>query len=482
MTAALAQPPAVSVGLDLIGSSSPRIATPRPRGRSRGARAVRFARDRLGLELLEWQAWCLRAGLVHAGGRWSSRTVGIMVGRQNGKTRLVTVRALAGMVLFGERRVLAAAQNRDVALDAWRDALELAEDAELEVHDVCRTNGRECFWIGDARYKVVSATRRGGRGLAADLVILDELREYRDWSGWAALEKTRRARPSSQVWAISNEGDEGSVVLEALAAQGRMAAATQVATDAAWFEWSAEAELPRTDPRAWQQANPALGTLIAGDTVASEALHDDPEVFETEVLCRRVASLRPWLPAGTWEACTEPNATVPDTAPVVFALDAGPELRHATIGVGWRRPDGRVHLEAVAGYLAVDGPVLPRAAERLAELVRHWNPGAVAVVARSGAEAAALRALEGSEVPALTVGPADLIRATNAFHEAVVARTVVHPVDPMTAAHLGAVTADGVLRRRSPAADIDAAVALVLARHAALNAPARTPAPDWVAY
>ena len=61
-----------------------------------------------------------------------------------------------------------------------------------------------------ARYKVVSSTRRGGRGLSADLVIMDEVREYRDEGGWAALEKTRRARNSSQVWAISNEGDDGS--------------------------------------------------------------------------------------------------------------------------------------------------------------------------------------------------------------------------------------------------------------------------------
>jgi hypothetical protein len=442
---------------------------------------VRFARDRLGLELLPWQEWTIRHGLVWAEGRWSTRTVGVMVGRQNGKTTLVGVRALAGMALFGEN-VLAASQNRDVALDAWREALELALDAELEVHDVCRTNGREAFWIGAHRYKVVSATRRGGRGLHADLVILDELREYREWSGWAALEKTRRARPSSQVWAISNEGDDGSVVLDSLAAQGRLAAQTQAATDSAWFEWSAERELARTDPRAWQQSNPALGYLISAETIASEAAHDDPEVFETEVLCRRVASLRPWLPAGTWDATTEPHASVPDGAAVCFALDAGPELRHATIGVAYRRPDGRVHLEAVAGYVAIDGPVLPRAAERLAELVGRWSPTAVAVVARSAAEAAALRALEGTEVPVLPIGPADLIRATNAFHESVIARTLVHPADPMTSSHMGAVTADGVLRRRSPAADVDAAYVLVLARHAVLNAPARPVAPDWVAF
>ena len=175
-------------------------------------------------------------------------------------------------------------------------------------------------------------------------------------------------------------------------------------------------------------------------------------------------------------------ASVPDGASVVFALDAGPELRHATIAVGYRRPDSRVHLEAVAGFLAIDGPVLPRAAQRLAELVVRWDPATVVVVARSGSEAAVLRVLEGAAVPCMPIGPADLIRATNAFHESVVARTIVHPADPMTTAHLGAVTADGVLRRRSSAADIDAAVALVLVRHAVLDAPARAQAPDWIAF
>lgn len=466
----------------LRGFTKPRIATPRPDGHSRGRECADWARTVLGVELLPWQVWALEHGLVWDGRRWSSRTVAMMVGRQNGKTTLVGVRALAGMALFGEKRVLAAAQNRDVALDAWREALELAEDARLDVHSICRTNGRECFWIGDARYKVVSATRRGGRGLAADLVILDELREYRDWAGWAALEKTRRARPSSQVWAISNEGDEGSIVLSSIAEQGRSLADSETKSDLAYFEWSAEPERARSDPVAWQQSNPALGTLIDADTIASEAEHDDPIVFETEVLCRRVASLRPWLPLGVWEACSEQALAVPDDAQVCFALDAGPELRHSTIAVGYKRDDGRVHVEAVDAFSHDDGPVLARAAVRLAELVEVWAPSCVVTVARSRSEAAATRALEESGVELVTVNAAELVRATNAFHEATLARRLVHPVDPMTAAHVGAVTSDGPLRRRSSALDIDAAISCVLARYGALRTTAQDDAQDWVAF
>ena len=466
----------------VVGHTAPRIATQRPPGASRGSLVAEWASRVLKVDLLPWQLHALDEGLVQLDDRWCSRTVGIMVGRQNGKTMLVAVRALAGMVMWDEE-VLAASANRDVAMDAWNVALELAEDAGLGVHSVARTNGREAFSIGRTRYKVVSNTRAGGRGLTGDLVILDEVREFRTWDGWAALEKTRRAKVSSQVWAISNEGDDSSVVLNSLSERGRSAALTGEQTDLAWLEWSAPPDAMRSDPEAWAAANPALGYLIMEDTIRSESRVDDPEVFETEVLCRRVASLRPWLAAGLWDACMEWNVQPPaDGSEVCFALDAGPELRHATITVAHKREDGHTFTEAVAGFQDVDGEVLPRAAIRLAELVDRWQPAAVYVVDRGQAQAAASRVLEASDTKVIALGGADQVRAAQAFHEAVVARLVVHPDDKLTAAHLGSLTADGVLRRRSQGSDVDAAVAAVLACYGATHSVARQPQQDWVAF
>jgi Phage Terminase len=465
------------------GSALPRIATKRPPGGSFGPLVVQFATEVLHVDLLPWQVTALDHGLVKtADDHWASRTVSIMVGRQNGKTLLTAVRALAGMYLWGEQ-VIAASQNRDVALDAWNTALELATDAGLHVNTIARTTGREAFSISKARYKVVSSTRSGGRGLSADLVIMDEVREYRDWAAWAALEKTRRARISSQVWAISNEGDEGSTVLCSLSERGRTAAAAGTATDAAWLEWSAPPEAMRSDPDAWAAANPAMGWLISEDVIASEAATDDPEVFETEVLCRRVASLHPWLPPGMWDACADPMVNPPaDDAPVVFAIEAGPELRHATIAVASKRDDGRTFIEAINGYQASDGEVLPRAAVRLGELCERWHPLAVLVCDRSQAQAAARRVLEASSCPVVALNGADQVRAASAFHEACIARQLVHAGDRMTAAHLGSLTADGVLRRRSPSSDVDAAIAVVLAAWGAQTSAPRTAAQDWVAF
>ena len=476
--------PVIPLFASVSGSVTPRIATKRPPGRSEGAKLIRFASEVLDLEPLAWQQWVLRRGLVKQGGRWQSRTVSVLVARQSGKTTLATIRALGGMVLWGEQ-VVGAAQNRDIALEAWREALTVAEDAGLVHRRPVMTNGREEFWIGRSRYKVASSTRRGGRGLRADLVVLDEVREFRDEDGWAALEKTRRARPSSQLWAISTEGDDGSEVLNRLSREGRAAAASGDLTDSAWFEWSADPELPRDSPVAWAQANPELGGLISFDTIASEALHDAPEVFETEVLCRRVTTLRPWLPAGSWDATADAQATVPDGSQVVFSLDAGPELRHATIAVGYQRPgqpwgDGRVFVEAVAGYSDADGPVLARAETRLAELCQRWQPPAVVALKGSAAAAAAQRALTDLEaVPFKAVGSTDQAAAATGFYEAVRSKKLVHPPDPMTAAHIGAVTADGLFTRRSHAADIDAAIAVTLAHHATVHLPRP---PTWAAY
>ena len=163
--------------------------------------------------------------------------------------------------------------------------------------------------------------------------------------------------------------------------------------------------------------------------------------------------------------------TVPDDADVVFSLDAGPEMRHATIGVGWRRPDGRIHVEAVEGFEAAPRPSSspPPTGSSSSSRIGHrgrllWSPG-------PPADAAVTRILDGLDTAVVRLSKTDLASAITAFYEAAVARVIVHPVDALTAAHVAAVTSDGVLTRRSPTADIDAAVALVLARHGAVNAP-----------
>jgi len=480
----VARPPA------LIGYPRPRLATPPTGRRGRGAEAVEFAREVLGIELMPWQVYLLdRACRTGPGHRWSHRTVLTIVARQNGKSLVTAVRILAGMWLWGERLAIAAAQSRDVAIEAWKYTVDLAVDADLPVTNVLRTTGREELQITHpegrlCRYKVVSSTAGGGRGIpGVDLVVLDELREYKDWAPYAALDKTRRARPSSQLWTISTEGDETSVVLDALQAQGRAAAAARTPGPLAYFEWSAPPELERADRRGWQASNPALGHTLDEATLAAELATDPANVFEVEVLCRRVTAMKSWLPAERWAEVVDPGATVPDDAAgaVSFAIDSGPELRHVTIAAAWPRPDGRTHVEALDAFTGAGASSAAEA--RLRELVTRWRPRRVTVVKRGAVEAPATRACSAVEglLDALTT--ADVERACRSFYEATISRRLVAPPGDLLEAHLAAAQPGEPgtigLRRRSTSTDIDAAVAAVLALWAADTAPARS---AWVAY
>lgn len=472
----------------LVGSTLPRVSTPVVGDPSRGALAIEFA-EGLGVDLMGWQRWLLDAACrTDESGRWCNRTVLTLVGRQNGKTLLTACRILAGLWHFGERLAIASAQSRDVALEAFNTALELAEEGGLPIMKVHRTTGREEMVIeaphGPARYKVVSATSGGGRGLSADLVVVDELREHKTFGPYAALDKTRRARPNSQFWAISTEGDATAVVLDELQRQGREAAESGQPGPLAYFAWSAAPELAPADPRAWAQANPALGSTLSPETFAAELTSDPVEVFAQEVLCRRTAVTVAWLPAEGWVGCEEARATVPDSAvgEVAFALDAEADLSHVAVAVAWPRPDGRVHVEAVATF---DGATATVDAERaLRGLVGRWRPRRLAVTARGPVEPLAGRVAAGAQVEVMAVSGADTDRAARGFYEAVVGRRLVHPPDAVLAGQVAAVAGAEpglMVRRRSPGVVTDAAVAAVLAHWAATGTPAPPPA-TWVAY
>jgi hypothetical protein len=477
-----------------MGEPRPRIATPPVGRRDRGLAAIAFAIEILGVDLMPWQRFVLDRGCRTLGTRWALRTLLVIVARQNGKSLVTAVRILAGMWLWNERLIIAAAQNRDVAIESWKLTIEIAENAGLPITNVLRTTGREELQITRpdglvCRYKVVSSTPGGGRGIpGVDLVVVDELREAKDWAGYAALDKTRRARPSSQLWTMSTEGDHTSVVLDNLQAAGRTAAAAREKGPLGYFEWSAPPEAARDDRRGWAQANPALGHTIEEATIAAELATDPAAVFETEVLCRRVTAVASWLPAGRWDDCTEPTATVPDDATgVCFAADAGPELRQVSIVAGWRRPDGRVHVEALQTFLGPAATVQCEA--RLTELVARWRPSRLATLKRGPIEALVTRvaaaAVANVEDLLELVTYTDLERAALGFYEATIARRAVHPPDPVLADQLAA-TQPGqpgtmALRRRNPSIDIEAAVAAVIVVWAVDRSPV-VRRPGWVAY
>lgn len=354
---------------------------------SYGFACIDFASDVLGIDLFPWQRWLLIHMLeVTPDGRLRFRTVIVGVARQNGKTTIVKVIALFFLFLLRAALVIGTAQNLDVAEEAWADTVELAEatpELAQEVAHIDRTNGKKALrLIGGERYKVAAANRRGGRGLAGDLVVLDELREHVKWDAWAAVTKTTLARDLAMIVGISTAGDVSSVVLrslrktglELLAGSGDAEAAAELrdtgsvpddpdpdldepdpdelgdAETFGLFEWSARPGSSSKDADALAAANPSLGFGSFSERgLRAARLTDPPHVFGQEcmMLWSATTTTGPF-PVGAWLAGIDGGSRIADDSVIAACVDVSWDRSYAHIAVAGYRPDGDVHVEIAA--------------------------------------------------------------------------------------------------------------------------------------
>lgn len=390
-----------------LGSETPRIFTPPLREltpkTSLGFSAIDFATDVLQVDLFPWQRWLLIHALeLREEGGFRFRNVVVLVARQNGKSTLSQVLALWFMYVYGYDLVLGTAQDLDTAEEVWQGAVDLVTETDLddqplrpelfELHQrTVLVNGKKSLELKTgARYKAKAASRRSGRGLSGDLVMLDELREHQNWDAWGAITKTTMARDEAMVWALSNAGDSLSVVLAYLRQMAHAALgdpdginrddspviesedADEIELDEdddslGIFEWSAPPGCDIWDRDGWAQANPSLGYKISERTVASAAKTDPDAIFRTEVLCQWVDNLQvAALDVARWSSLADPSATRAGSP--VYAVAVTPNRSWSAIYVAWRRPDGHAQL-----VLAEYRPSTDWVSERLATLRSEWH-------------------------------------------------------------------------------------------------------------
>ena len=469
-----------------IGHQFPRLA-PKP-DRSLdyryGNALCNWATEILEIDLLPWQEFVLREGCARRNNRFRYRTILVVVARQNGKTLLSGIRALGGMALFGEKQILGAAQNRRMSADTWRTCMDFAIGAGLLEGNPRYQNGQEEFRMNGSRYRIAASSAGAARGMSGiDLLILDEIRQMRTWEGYGALEKTRRARPDSQCWALSTEGDLESVVLNKLQDQARLAGELNQEMPLGYFEWSAPPGDDPGSPRTWAYSNPSLGYMLDPEVVRAEFQTDPSEIFEVEVLCRKVSLIQSWVDIREWEACRS-SERFPIEEPFVVAMDAVPELRSVSL-VAAAYVRGRHHVELIDQF---SGPAaLQSAQDRLDSLLRRWKPSSVVTLAKGPCEAAASEIAASHGIPHVAVRPTDWARACRSFFAAVTKRTVSHPGANAIANALKVTKRgpDGLvssLHRINVGVNNEAAIAAVLALWQSTQIPEPMPVPNWTAY
>lgn len=355
----------------MMGYTEPRIFTPPLREltpeTTLGYAACEYARDVLGKTLYPWQEWALHHMLEITGdlrGEWHFRfrTVLVMVSRQCGKTVLSEVLASFFLNFLCVDSIFGTSLSLDKAEEVWEAVVndqDTIPELSSEIERVSRTNGnKRLILTGLRQYKVGAPTRRAGRGDSNDLVMLDEIREQRDWETWSAAVASTNAKPNGLVVCFSNAGDPDSIVLR----QIREEAIGQIeGTDAAdfggdvdaaslgLFEWSAPEGAATDDMDALAQANPALGYGYLTERALMSNRQTFPEMkFRSECMCQQVETILPQpFPDGAWNAGVDETSKIAPESEIIYGIDMSQDRRWTTIAACGMREDGNYHIEVI---------------------------------------------------------------------------------------------------------------------------------------
>jgi hypothetical protein len=302
----------------------------------------------LGMPLDEWQEQALEAAMgERSDGRWASKFVGMSVPRQNGKSQLIVARALAGVLLFGEKTIIISAHETDTAREVWKRLIDVVEsNSTLEARVTGRMNAvnREFLSFGKGAdkqtIKLKARTVGGARGFSADCLLLDE-GQILGKQAWGSIVPTMSARPNPQLWLFGTPPTEEDdpFAFARVREQGMARRARHC-----WLEWSADVDDDLDDPATWAKANPSFGVRISLEACADDRAAMDDEQFSRERLGMwSTRHARSVIPAPSWALQEDERSFAASRH--ALGIEVGPDLAWASIAVAGQRADDDWHVE-----------------------------------------------------------------------------------------------------------------------------------------
>lgn len=379
----------------------------------------------------EWQEAVLRSAMgERSDGTWAAKQVGVSAPRQNGKSQLIVARALAGALLFGEKKIVISAHAQDTARETFGKFLEIRDVCpalDERIDKVMSALNREFIkFTNGAVIQFKARTVSGSRGFSSDCLLLDEA-QILGMPAWVSINSTMSARPNPQVWLLGTPPtpeDNGEVFTSI-----RTAALGGKSRTLAWLEWGAD---PDDDPAldsTRAKANPAWHTRINHEIVQGEYETYPPDRFALDRLGRWMSEeeqRQPIMPA--WSSRYTPREP---EAPAALGIAVDPDRVWISVGAcdaGEVPHVGPVHVLSPSGV-----PVVVR---RRLDVDRAWvieqvariqlETGCAVVLDRKGPAGGLERELEDAGVRLTVVGLEDYIAACADFYDAVDSGELVH--------------------------------------------------------
>lgn len=237
-----------------------------------------------GIVLDEWQSDILCDWMGRSeSGRWSATTCGGSVPRQNGKTLLLQVRMIAGMVMFNEQ-VVYTSHLQKTSTETFNEMRDIFDAPSLKkyVKEVKTALGREEIILkAGAKVKFLARTRNGGRGQHGDLLVIDEAQEI-DSTAQASFLPAISASLNPQTIYVGTPPDPS--VTATVFKEIRRRVLQHHSKKTAWFEYSVDEIGDIHNPDRWAATNPALGKRILFSTIQTESEQMDDDEFARERL------------------------------------------------------------------------------------------------------------------------------------------------------------------------------------------------------
>jgi hypothetical protein len=469
-----------------MGSRQARTCSHPPYDKTFGPQAVELATF-AGLTPDPWQADILDVMLAVdvKSNRWVCPECAMVIPRQQGKSAIFEMRALAGLFLLNERLIMWSAHEYKTAMEGFRriqDLITNTDDLRKRVFKVSNTNGDEGIELhgegrnrvtGRQRLRFIARSKGSGRGFSGDCNLLDEVFAYTP-DQQAALMPTILARPRWQLVYASSPPLDAVTGEPLFALKDRGEAGDDPSLG--WFDWGAPAGADLADPAEWALSNPALGGRVSESTISTLYRSMTPDGFGREVLGiwpqrRADALIRP----EDWATLADASSMAAD--PVAFAVDITPMRDFASIVAYGVRADGLGHVEVIEHRPGTNWVL-----ERLLSLRDSHKPAAICLDAAGPAasllidlDKAGITRPEDPEKPSLgdlaVPSPREYAGACGAFVDSVRQATLRH-IDqaPLARAVAGVKTRPlgdaWAWGRRAGNVDISPLVAATLARWA----------------
>lgn len=339
--------------MTLLGRREPRLSLVPEGDLARGEKAVAFARW-CGMTLWPWQEDFLRDMCrTTPKGIFSARNVLGVISRQNGKGEVLVARELAGIYLFGEKTIFHSAHFMDTAIDAQKRLWEVIEAHEglmswWEDQGLGRPrkqtgNGKESIIFphdkkSSAMIYFRTRTKKSGRGLSVDLLILDECFDLPQ-EIYNSLSKLTRAKPNAQTIYISSPVNTDQHSHGAIFSAKRWAA-IDGAPRTMFKEWSPDEGDDPFSPETWAKCNPSLvdegpGALL--EDIEDEALGAKKSAVMLESFMVETLGQGNWVPRDSELREAEPLVDLDAWGTMVGAVSS-PDPKVA-LGIG-ATPDG----------------------------------------------------------------------------------------------------------------------------------------------